>query len=55
MAKINELGFELVLHPPYSPDLASSDRDFDQIKSKEKPMVILEALTNRIAREASKC
>ncbi|KAM8718589.1 hypothetical protein ACLKA7_001318 [Drosophila subpalustris] len=25
MAKLNELGFELLPHPPYSPDLASSD------------------------------
>ena len=25
MAKIHELGFELLPHPPYSPDLASSD------------------------------
>ena len=25
MAKLHELHFELLLHPPYSPDLASSD------------------------------
>ena len=25
MAKLNELGFELLPHPPYSPDLATSD------------------------------
>ena len=25
MAKLNELGFELLTHPPYSPDLAPSD------------------------------
>ena len=25
MVKLNELSFELLLHPPYSPDLASSD------------------------------
>ena len=25
MAKLNELGFELLPHPPYSPDLAPSD------------------------------
>ncbi|KMQ88673.1 histone-lysine n-methyltransferase setmar [Lasius niger] len=25
MAKIHELGFELIDHPPYSPDLAPSD------------------------------
>ena len=25
MAKISELGFEIVQHPPYSPDLAPSD------------------------------
>lgn len=25
MAKINELGFDLLPHPPYSPDLAPSD------------------------------
>jgi histone-lysine N-methyltransferase SETMAR len=24
MAKIHELGYELLLHPPYSPDLAPS-------------------------------
>lgn len=25
MAKLHELGFELLPHPPYSPDLAPSD------------------------------
>ena len=25
MAKLNEMGFELLPHPPYSPDLAPSD------------------------------
>ena len=25
MAKLHELGYELLPHPPYSPDLASSD------------------------------
>ena len=25
MAKLNELGFELLPHPPYSPDLSPSD------------------------------
>ena len=25
MAKLNELGFDLLPHPPYSPDLAPSD------------------------------
>ena len=25
MAKLNELSFELLLHPPYSPDLTPSD------------------------------
>ncbi|KAL7726109.1 hypothetical protein ACLKA6_010156 [Drosophila palustris] len=48
MAKLNELGFELLPHPPYSPDLAPSDywlfadlkkmlRDTDDIPSTGRP------------------
>lgn len=32
MAKLHELGFELLPHPPYSPDLAPSDYLFADLK-----------------------
>ena len=69
MAKIIELGFELLPDSPCSSDLAPSDfflfpnlmrwlqgqRFSSNEKVKWKPMATLEALTNDMTREASKC
>jgi len=69
MAKLDQLRFELVAHPPYSPDLAPSDyylfpnfkrwpkeRDSHRMrKSSRKPRRISKAWTFRTTERASKC
>ena len=69
MTKLDQLRFELVAHPPYSPDLAPSDyylsqtssdgsreRDSHRMrKSSRKPRRISKAWTFRTTERASKC